>query len=52
MDITLIYFCQTGNTRRVAEAMVEVFRGPDMTPAPSPLGRHRLRMQSGAIFWA
>jgi flavodoxin/NAD-dependent dihydropyrimidine dehydrogenase PreA subunit len=27
MDITLIYFSQTGNTRRIAEAMAEVFRG-------------------------
>ncbi|MFZ5808977.1 MAG: EFR1 family ferrodoxin [Chloroflexota bacterium] len=27
MDVTLIYFSQTGNTRRVAEAMAEVFRG-------------------------
>jgi len=26
MDITLIYFSQTGNTRRIAEAMAEVFR--------------------------
>ncbi|MDM8000595.1 MAG: flavodoxin domain-containing protein [Dehalococcoidia bacterium] len=27
MDVTLIYFSQTGNTRRIAEAMGEVFRG-------------------------
>lgn len=26
MDTTLIYFSQTGNTRRIAEAMAEVFR--------------------------
>jgi flavodoxin/NAD-dependent dihydropyrimidine dehydrogenase PreA subunit len=26
MDITLIYFSQTGNTRRIAETMAEVFR--------------------------
>lgn len=27
MDVTLIFFSQTGNTRRIAEAMAEVFRG-------------------------
>ena len=27
MDVTLIYFSQTGNTRRIAETMAEVFRG-------------------------
>ncbi len=26
MDVTLIYFSQTGNTRRIAEAMAEIFR--------------------------
>ncbi|MBN1921669.1 MAG: EFR1 family ferrodoxin [Anaerolineae bacterium] len=26
MDVTLIYFSQTGNTRRIAETMAEVFR--------------------------
>jgi len=27
MDVTLIYFSQSGNTRRIAETMAEVFRG-------------------------
>ncbi|WP_161569248.1 EFR1 family ferrodoxin [Candidatus Oscillochloris fontis] len=31
MNITLIYFSQTGNTRRVAQAMAEVFRGAGHT---------------------
>jgi len=26
MDVTLIYFSQTGNTRRIAEAIAEIFR--------------------------
>lgn len=31
MNVTLIYFSQTGNTRRIAEAMAEVFRGAGHT---------------------
>lgn len=31
MDIKLIYFSQTGNTRRIAEAMAEVFRAAGHT---------------------
>lgn len=31
MNVTVLYFSQTGNTRRIAKAMVEVFGEAGMT---------------------
>lgn len=37
MNVTLIFFSQTGNTRKVAEAMAEAFRGAGHTARTIPL---------------
>ena len=39
MNVTMVYFSQTGNARKVAEAMAEAFRGNGHNVRTIPLKR-------------